>query len=77
MNGGFPEFAAWMALKRQAPEFPAGGGVVANPGLVPPGYVVWEDGSWSAPPPFPDPAAVEMLPGLFGHGGAATFVPER
>lgn len=31
------------------PEFPAGGAVYANPGLLPPGAVVYEDGSWHVP----------------------------
>ena len=51
MNGQPPDFAAWMAMKRQAPEFPAGGAVMANPGLLPPGSVVYEDGSYRSPVP--------------------------
>lgn len=77
MNGEFPGFEAWLGLKRNAPEFPAGGAVMANPGLLPPGYTVWEDGSYSPPPP-PPPGTVAMLPGLFGHApGAFVPYPER
>lgn len=59
--------------KRQAPEFPAGGAVMANPGLLPPGYTVWEDGSYS-PPPAPSQGTADLLPGLFG-GGNGGFAP--
>lgn len=75
--------------KRQGPEFPAGGAVWANPGLLPPGAEVYEDGSYRLPseiapyppglmPQAPDVTygggAEELLPGLFG-GGNGGFEP--
>lgn len=54
-------------------DFPVGGGPVANETLLPPGQELFEDYSVYVPPP-PTPGAVELLPGLFGHGNGG-FVP--
>lgn len=72
------QFQQYVQLRRYAPEFPGGGAVFANPGLLPQGTEIYEDGSYVYPwkKPGAEWARTVGLPGLFGAGPNAVFVPK-